>query len=824
MINLGDMITALTADYLNVYVIEPATNRGTVVKLEGYVIDGILDVAEDFCYSDILGVYADNRVYNEDREAFKKALSPETLLAAFADGRERIEVNYRVPLDGRLQHFGGLYTRISKQGETLKLVAGFRNTESIISLQEKTRKEGLYSAYAAISDIYLSMHRVNVQSNTYYDIKTTDDIRRYTVPGSNRFDENVRSIIKGLAKEESYASAMDFLDIRTIEKRMQGKNHIVIPFTGKVAGSCKFHLIREENDADGRLLHVILAVEVVEEGTYQSVFDGLSRNFRYVYLVNLEDKTARILKFDDEYGRGRIDALWDRIFYYEEFLNAWIEDQVHPDDREELRRELSADHLREVFAVQEEYTGTYRMQVNGRTINYQFNLSRLNKNGRIVAGFQNIEDIIQEHLEQERREREKEEAYQRELQEQKRQLSLALEASRQASKAKSTFLSSMSHDIRTPMNAILGFTTLAQMHLDDREKVQDYLGKISTSGTHLLSLINEVLDMSRIESGSVTLDEKPMRISDLLQDLLTIVQELANAKSQELCIDTQDVQHENVITDQLRLSQVLINIVGNAIKYTPAGGRVEVCLREKPCRMPQYASYEFTVRDNGIGMSKEFTKHIFDTFSRERSSTVSGIQGTGLGMAITKNIVTDMMGGTIDVESEEGKGSTFTVNVNLRLADEGAQEKGRTGDYSLHSMNRQGTKKARQYDYSGRRALLVEDNALNREIAIAILEETGMRIDSVSDGDEAVQTIKEAPADRYDLVLMDIQMPRMDGYTATRQIRALPDPQKADIPIVAMTANAFEEDREKSLAAGMNGHIVKPIRMEEMAAVFDAIL
>ena len=527
-----------------------------------------------------------------------------------------------------------------------------------------------------------------------------------------------------------------------------------------------------------------------------------------------------------------------------------------------------------------------------------------------------------------------------ELRAQQDQLSLALAAAQQANKAKTMFLNSMSHDIRTPMNAIIGFTALAQTHIDNTEQVQDYLAKINTSSTHLLSLINDILDMSRIESGSVKLDEKPVHMPDLLHDLRTMIQGLINAKQLNLYIDTQDVEHEDVIIDKLRVNQILLNIVGNAIKFTPVGGDIIIHLVEKSCQTSGYTTYEFSIKDTGIGMSPEFLEHVFDTFAREQSSTVSGIQGTGLGMAITKNIV-EMMGGTIEVASEEGKGSKFTVTLTVRLSNrtiryepiaelQGARalvvdddidtcrsvckmlrsidmqpEWTVTGkeavlraqdaaelndeykvyivDYLMPDMNGIETvrrirrvigetvpiivltaydwtdfekeareagvtafvakpifmselrsvltnpvrteelKSERTYDYTGKKVLLVEDNELNREIATAILEETGMSIDHAGDGIEAVNIINEAPEDKYDLILMDIQMPRMDGYTATREIRTLPNNRKANIPIVAMTANAFEEDRRKAFECGMNGHIVKPIDMASIAQILDEI-
>ena len=411
-------------------------------------------------------------------------------------------------------------------------------------------------------------------------------------------------------------------------------------------------------------------------------------------------------------------------------------------------------------------------------------------------------------------------------------LAHALEAAQQANKAKTTFLNSMSHDIRTPMNAIVGFTALARTHIGDRAQVQDYLGKISAASAHLLSLINDILDMSRIESGMLELQESEVHIPDLLHDLRTMVQNLVNEKNQNLHIDMQDIAHENVFTDKLRLNQVLLNIVGNAIKFTQAGGDITIQVIEKPFSEKGYTTVEFSVKDNGVGMSKEFLGHIFETFTREYSATVSGIQGTGLGMAITKNIV-DMMGGDIRVESEKGKGSVFTVTLNMRIVDEFAAKQTRVPALRTaftqsvtreDAENQEGEKENRKvYDYSGKRVLLVEDNELNREIATAILEDAGMAVDCAEDGDIAVSVINNAPGDQYDLIFMDIQMPKMDGYTATREIRTLPDNRKANIPIVAMTANAFDEDKRKCYESGMNGHIIKPIGIEAIAKVLDEI-
>ena len=525
-------------------------------------------------------------------------------------------------------------------------------------------------------------------------------------------------------------------------------------------------------------------------------------------------------------------------------------------------------------------------------------------------------------------------------------LSDAVAAAETANRAKSTFLSNMSHDIRTPMNAIIGFTTLAISNLDDKERVKDYLTKTLASSNHLLSLINDVLDMSRIESGKIHLEEVEVNLSDVLHDLKTIVSGQIHAKQLELYMDSMDVTDEDVYCDKTRLNQILLNLLSNAIKFTPAGGTVSVRVRQLAGQARGCGQYEFRIKDNGIGMSPEFAKRIFEPFERERSSTVSRIQGTGLGMAITKNIV-DMMGGTIEVQTAQGKGSEFIVRVPLRvqaehrpvekiteleglkalvvdddfntcdsvtkmlvkvgmraewtLSGKEAVLRARQSiemsdvyhayiiDWRLPDMN--GIEVTRQirslhddtpiiiltaYDWSdieveakaagvtafcskpmflsdlretlmsalgqkqtdaaqellpqkdadfkGRQILLVEDNELNREIAQEILREYGFRVDTAENGAVAVEKVSTAAPGSYDLVLMDVQMPVMDGYTATRQIRALENPALAGVPILAMTANAFDEDRRRAMESGMNGFLSKPIVIGDLVQELHKIL
>ena len=407
--------------------------------------------------------------------------------------------------------------------------------------------------------------------------------------------------------------------------------------------------------------------------------------------------------------------------------------------------------------------------------------------------------IQQEHSEQE---------YRKSLEQKNIALQLAVQRETKANLAKREFLFNMSHDIRTPMNAIIGFTALAQTHIDDRGQVEDYLKKISVSSQHLLSLINDVLDMSRIESGKVTLEAKPVHLPELVHELRDIIQAVVSKKDLSLTLDTVGVENEDIIADPLRLEQILINVLANAVKFTPDGGQISLWIVQKDTAPAGYADFEFHIKDNGIGMSEEFQKHIFEQFARERTSTVSKIQGTGLGMAITKSLV-DMMGGRITVKSGQGKGSEFTISLRFPI---GEAKTGQTPPAAKASA------------FTGKKLLVVEDNELNLEIASTLLKEAGFEVDTAENGKIAVEKVEAASAGRYDLILMDIQMPEMDGYEATRRIRALPDAKKAALPIVAMTANAFEDDRKNALHAGMNGHIAKPLDIQKLFQVLSKLL
>ena len=703
---------------------------------------------------------------------------------------------------------------------------------------------------------------------------------------------------------------------------------------------------------DGEILHVMGNVKLLKENgelLYQrflldctaqkireknreqhhmELVQALSIDYSLVCFYDLETGKGFPLRKEENTKQKFGDAFHEEMSY-QKSMEQYIAHYVYEEDKEVLSQAVMPDKL--ITELSEKNICCVNYRTNGkRTEYFQLKIVRAgtwNKSRGIVLGFHSVDEEIRGEMEK------------------KSLLEDALAQANRASKAKSVFLSNMSHDIRTPMNAIVGFTTLAITHIDYKEQVEEYLKKIKTSGEHLLSLINDVLDMSRIESGKMHLEEKPCSLPEVLHGLCNILQADVRAKQLELHMDTVDVLNEEIYCDKLRLNQVLLNLIGNSVKYTASGGVISMRVIEKMGAPEGYANYEFHIKDNGIGMSEEFVKHIFEPFEREENTTMSGIQGTGLGMAITKNIV-DMMNGYIEVKSEQGVGTEFIVKFTFRLYSgmreplvipelkncralvvdddfntcdsvsymlqqigmrvewtlSGKEAVLRTRqavmrndnfsvymiDWLLPDMNGvEVTRRIRQevgenvpiivltaYDWSNieeeakaagvttfcskplflsglrkclnsvmaaenkgelaaskesvciktGRILLAEDNELNQEIAMAILEDSGFTVEVAGNGKIAVEKLEASEVGYYQLVLMDVQMPVMNGYEATKAIRSLKNQDLATIPIIAMTANAFEEDKQEAIRCGMNGHIAKPIDVDVLFEILRKML
>ena len=521
-----------------------------------------------------------------------------------------------------------------------------------------------------------------------------------------------------------------------------------------------------------------------ENNKLQEVVLGLSSDYQAIYLVNLDTDEYEMFGESVDY----IDKITDRLEQSGNFFNdvaSNLEKVVVPDDCDKVRNMFDKEHICRELATKKSISFNYRLVVDSACKYFLCKIIKVHgnseSNNRIIIGVFDDDGRIRLEAEQ------------------KQAIENALLKAEDANKAKTTFLFNMSHDIRTPMNSILGFTKLAQKHIydDDREYLSSCLEKVSMSGNHLLSLINDVLDMARIESGKMTINLKPESIIEQNGQIVSIIQELASIKSIDFTSEVINVEKEWLMIDALHLKQIILNVLSNAVNYTKAGGNVHYSIEQKVIGDTK-VSIIFTVRDNGIGMTSEFLEKIYDEFERENNATASGVQGTGLGMSIVKKLV-DMMEGSIVIDSARNVGTTVTVTLDFDVSE---------SDVKVNSIDLMGDIPP------GHRVLLVDDNFLNREIASDFLEDFGVEWEEACDGIEAVDIIKKHEPGYFDIILMDIQMPRMNGYEATKAIRELDNEQLANTPIIAMTANAFEDDIKDAMNAGMNAHLPKPIDIE----------
>lgn len=536
----------------------------------------------------------------------------------------------------------------------------------------------------------------------------------------------------------------------------------------------------------------------IENSRQMEMIQCLASDYETCYYVDLEAGIFDILRMSD-YMENRFRRSFELFlnFDYEKAYRSFIDRDVAPQDKNMLLEVMSAENV--IYHLKEKDSYSVRFLARGENDELIHSMIKWvkvsNDPTKVILGQANMEEEF------------------RESERQRKVLEDALDQARHANEAKSTFLSNMSHDIRTPMNAIIGYTEIAQVHVDDEKKVSECLGKIMVASKHLLDLLNNVLDMSRIESGRARLLEEDYRISELIHDIWTIEGGAIQDKNINYSINMTELRDDAVVCDKLRMKQMLLNFVNNAVKYTPYGGDISITVSQKRAVLPDYSRYEVRVKDSGIGMSEEFQKRLFMPFEREQSSTQSGIEGTGLGMSLAKNIL-DMIGGSVVVKSEKGVGTEFIITFDLKrqtyrnMADKIENEYAQNSDTTAI--------KEQMRIQKGGNILLVEDNLLNREIAREILEEAGFSVHEVEDGDLAVEEMMRAKPGDIDLILMDIQMPTMNGYEATKEIRKLKDPQISQTPIVAMTANAFEEDRQRAKEAGMNGFITKPVVIEKL--------
>ena len=514
----------------------------------------------------------------------------------------------------------------------------------------------------------------------------------------------------------------------------------------------------------------------------QEIVGSLYNLFFAVYRIDIEKGTICAIRVP-----GDVQEIPQGDFSYESFRNDYSSQNFHPDYIEEIREELSIAHFRSLMAEgNERYAVESLRKVDGEYHSISCNVYLGGKKSWVLLALQDLHE-----------QKKKDEESRRALKE-------AYEMAQKANEAKSDFLSKMSHDIRTPLNAVLGMTELARLHMDDREKLENALDKISSSSQLLLGLVNEVLDMSRIETGNYELQDGRFDLDNLIEELICLIMPQAEVRKQKIHLEKKDLTHVRVIGDNSRINQIFMNIMSNACKYTPEGGDIYITVSELPSGNKEVGRYQFVFRDTGIGMSEEFLQHIFEPFSRANDSRISKISGTGLGMVITQSLV-QMMGGEITVKSRLGEGSCFTVVIGLKLQMDEAEEE------SLPDIQ--------EVDCSGAHRLLVEDNEINREIAAEMLQMTGAVIDTAENGQEAFERFLDSPTGYYQMIFMDIQMPVMNGYDCVKAIRSSGRGDAESVPVIAMTANAFAEDVIMSAQAGMNEHLAKPIKSSQLAEI-----
>ena len=663
-------------------------------------------------------------------------------------------------------------------------------SKNFIHIYYVNPESGSYVVYpSSMNDLYkeiLSRFDCNV---SLYDIMNNDEL--------TKIHKDDLELCHSVFNKESFLEMMNQYESRKVVDMRWFINgnwvwlrHTLIGFAdGKGEG---YVLIGVEDVNDEKV-----ALEAERERL--SVIKGLSEDFSLVSFINpstREDHLYYVKK-----NNWADNPNWRKVGNFEDRLTLIANTLVHPDDRKMFMDMTSRDVVMEKLVAKSAYYVNFRMIINGAVEYWQLKFVMAGKapdaQEQIVAGFISVDEATRLQLEQKEQ-----------LETQAEALKQALSAAQAANSAKKEFLNSISHEIRTPLNAVIGLTSIASSHLDDRDRIKDCLFKIDQSSDRLLAIINDILDMSRIESGKFDLNETPTHLFEVVHEVERDIRNDLQVKDLKFELDCVDINDDEVVCDKNRLRQVLLKVLSNSIKFTREGGSISMSVKETPLSKSSYAAYEFRIKDNGIGMSEEFLKKVYEPFTRELSASRE-TRGMGLGLAITKNSV-EMMGGQIEIASRLHVGTEVVMTFEFKLVQSKKRE--------------DGVEKTEKSGFAGKKILLVEDNILNREITMEILQDNGFIVTAVEDGDIAVKMLSKATSRPFDVVLMDVRMPVMDGYEATKRIRALDNKDVAEIPIIAMTANAFDEDRQASFEVGMNEHIAKPVSIEKLKDVLAMFL
>ena len=810
------IIRTLAVPYENVYVVDIHSGTTVCYSMGEAMLERYGEEFFNGDYEKKISYYIENDVLEEDRKLFDQIRSLKNIEKLLAE-RNNYSLNYRVFRNNEIKYYQCYLARLNK--ECNQFIVAFKSIdeEKKQELEQQNRlnialEEGNRANKALREEMVIS----EALSQEYHSLLKLDaetgEISLYRTDGFGMKKEMLQELLEShdyagqiLDKYiDNFVAAEDQERVRNatrlevLRQNVPDQGLYKVSYLRIVDNKYAYYEMNtiKIKDNSGKVYFVIGMRDVDEKVRMQmkqdkememqrEIITALGYDYFSVLLVDLEKDHVTIFRQRSLNGKSIADLCAKYHNCWSEFIPNYAKERVSDASYDEFMEKLSLDYIR---SAKESYISVYEYVSDDGIVYYQIKVAFVQKqDGHRVAvvSTKNIDEII-------RKEKQQEET-----------LNKALIEAKVASKAKTDFLSNMSHDIRTPMNAIIGFTNLLEEHLDDREMLLNYIDKIKTSNEFLLSLINNVLEMAKIENGKEHLDESSTNMVDFYHAICTLFNTQMKGKG-VIFRHSLKIRHRNVMIDVTKMREILLNILSNALKYTPTGNSVTMTVTELPSEREGYAVYQTIIEDTGIGMSEEFLSHMFEYFSRERTTTESGVSGTGLGTAIVKKLV-DLMHGTIDVESKLGEGTKITLKMSHQITENQNVQ-----------QNFQNEREYNTGDFTGKRILLAEDNDLNAEIAIAIMEEHGIEVERAEDGIVCVNMIEKADADHYDLVLMDIQMPNMDGYKATQLIRQLPDKKKSRVPVIAMTANAFEEDKRNALAAGMDGFLSKPIVIEEL--------
>ena len=799
----NEIIEILASEYTSVYYIDLTTDELTPYSMNEETENQFGVLFKNMTYSDAFRTYVDTIVLSEDKKLMLTAGSIGNIMKELRS-KKTFLTTYRSENDGDPHYCEMKFVKVGNDEGAPKAVAlGFADKDE--ELRNRIETETVRKRNTDIIEILASEY-----TSVYYIDLTTDELDPYTMNEETetefgtvfrsgiKYSDAFKMYVDTLVYDEDKAMMLKAGSIYNILDELHDKKTFVTTYRSDNEGDpryCEMKFVKVGEDDNPQA--VALGFSVIDDVYRKDLADkqreefinGLADDYEAVFHVDFELNTIETVRMSDAYLK-RNPSLEQKMSYpaYVDAVSA----NIVTEDKASFIEALSHENVNREFKKEDAFFHNYRIERDGNITYYQLKIIHTGTwetDKNFLIGVHNMDELTRAQVEQE------------EI------LEEAREEAESANRAKSTFLFNMSHDIRTPMNAIIGFNNMAIKNIDNREKLLDCLGKVDLSSQHLLSIINDVLDMARIESGKVTIEEERVIITEAATGLSAIVNQSVKDKNITFNVDFSKVQHNCVFADKLRVNRVLMNVANNAVKYTDDGGTITYKIIETESHKPGYASYEFIVEDTGIGMSEEFLEHIYEAFTRESTSTISGIQGTGLGMAITKELV-ELMKGKIKIDSKLGEGTKVSIHFDFRIADENFVESKSIEDLSSLLIDKY--------------VLLVEDNELNREIAKDILEDMQMVVDTAEDGIFAVEKIVDLTKDeskrRYDFVLMDIQMPKMDGYKATTEIRNIDNKYAKSVPIIAMTANAFAEDKQKAIESGMNDHLAKPINIDDLVS------